>query len=44
VLKQAGCSHRPDAVDRRILDDVRQFRTGRILHSQSDAGAWPELE
>jgi hypothetical protein len=44
VLKQAGCSHRPDAVDRRILDDVRQFRTGRILRSQSEVGGWPELE
>jgi hypothetical protein len=43
VLKQAGCSHRPDAVDRRIIDDVRQRRTGRILHSQSEVGGWPEL-
>lgn len=44
VLKQAGCSHRPDAVDRRIIDDVRQHRTGRILRSQSEVGGWPELQ
>lgn len=44
VLEQAGCSHRRDAVDQRIIDDVRQRRTGRILHSQAEVGGWPELK
>ncbi|HEX4128933.1 MAG TPA: hypothetical protein VHZ24_02740 [Pirellulales bacterium] len=44
VLSQAGCSHRRDTVDQRIIDDVRQRRTGRILRSQADVGGWPELK
>jgi hypothetical protein len=31
-----------DAVDRRIVNDVRQG-TGRIVDSQEDVGGWPEL-
>lgn len=43
VLASAGAV-RPvrDAVDRRIVDDVRN-RTGRIINSQRDVGGWPEL-
>lgn len=44
VLRQAGCSHRRDAVDRRMIGDVRQLRTGRILRSQSEVGGWPDLQ
>jgi len=44
VLEKAGCSHRRDAVDRRIVGDVRQRRTGRVLRSQSEVGGWPELK
>jgi pectate lyase len=32
-----------DAVDRRIVDDVRN-RTGKIINSQNDVGGWPELK
>jgi|GEM_PF-1703567 len=44
VLAEAGCSHRRDAVDRRIIEDVRQRRLDRVLRSQSEVGGWPELK
>jgi len=43
VLANAGA--RPvdrDAVDKRIIDDVRN-RKGRIIDSQNEVGAWPNL-
>lgn len=44
VLAEAGCSHQRDAVDIRILNDVRQKRTGQIVRSQDDVGGWPRLD
>jgi hypothetical protein len=44
VLQQAGCSHRRDSFDRRIIENVRQRRFGRIVRSQDDVGGWPELK
>ena len=42
VLARAGASLRRDAVDERILDDVRH-RRGRLIDSQSQVGGWPAL-
>jgi pectate lyase len=43
VLQYAGAvMPNRDAVDRRIVDDVRN-RTGKIINSQNDVGGWPEL-
>lgn len=43
VLTEAGCSHRRDAVDKRVIENVRQRRFGRVLKSQEEVGGWPEL-
>jgi len=43
VLAEAGCSHRRDAVDERILANLREGRFGQIVKSQTDVGGWPEL-
>jgi hypothetical protein len=43
VLAQAGASLVRDAVDLRIVDDVRQ-RRGRLINSQSEVGGWPVLK
>lgn len=43
VLAEAGCAPR-DAVDERIIADVRDRRFGRIVKSQDDVGGWPQLE
>lgn len=43
VLEQSGCPPR-DAVDARIVENVREQRFGRIVKSQADVGGWPELE
>jgi hypothetical protein len=42
VLARAGASLRRDAVDARVVDDVRQ-RRGRLIDSQSEVGGWPAL-
>jgi hypothetical protein len=42
VLAQAGASIVRDAVDIRIVDDVRN-RTGRLIDSQKEVGGWPSL-
>lgn len=42
VLESAGASHRRDAVDARVVADVRA-RTGRHIDSQAQVGGWPEL-
>jgi pectate lyase len=52
VLAEAGASHRRDAVDSRIMNEVRTATatytgsvSGRpgIIDSQNDVGGWPEL-
>lgn len=43
VLEHAGASHRRDAVDERIIADVRN-RTGGLINSQAEVGGWPELK
>jgi pectate lyase len=43
VLAQAGASLVRDAVDLRIVDDVRQ-RRGRLINSQTEVGGWPVLK
>ena len=42
VLAQAGASLSRDAVDERVISDVRN-RTGRLLDSQDEVGGWPLL-
>jgi hypothetical protein len=42
VLAQAGASLSRDAVDTRVIADVRN-RTGRLLDSQDEVGGWPLL-
>ena len=42
VLAHAGASLRRDAVDTRVIDDVRQ-RRGQLINSPSEVGGWPEL-
>lgn len=54
VLLQAGCSHRRDSVDLRIIDEIRNGTAtygkswdggGKgIIDSQADVGGWPELK
>lgn len=39
VLANAGCSLHRDAVDARLVDDVRSFGThGKIIHSEAEVG------
>lgn len=40
VLTKAGASLRRDAVDTRVVNDVRNG-TGKIINSQVDVGGWP---
>ncbi|MBL9211152.1 MAG: hypothetical protein JNL92_11835 [Opitutaceae bacterium] len=42
VLARAGASLRRDAVDARVIDDVRQ-RRGRVIDSQREVGGWPAV-
>lgn len=42
VLRLGGASLVRDAVDRRIVDDVR-LRRGRLIDSQQQVGGWPVL-
>ncbi|WP_396593885.1 polysaccharide lyase family 1 protein [Brevundimonas sp. R86498] len=42
VLATAGASRPRDAVDARIVADVREG-TGRIIDSQAEVGGWPDL-
>ena len=53
VLAKAGCSLKPDAVDTRIINEVRNGiytytgsngSTGGLIDTQSDVGGWPELQ
>jgi hypothetical protein len=44
VLEGAGCSHARDAVDLRIITNVREKQFLPVLRSQADVGGWPKLE
>lgn len=53
VLAKAGCSLHRDAVDTRIIEEVRtgtytyegsKGSTGGLIDTQSDVGGWPELK
>lgn len=53
VLQKAGCSHARDAVDARIVEEVRKgtftykgskSSTNGLIDSQQDVGGWPELK
>ncbi len=53
VLAKAGCSHRRDDVDTRIISEVRNGNythagsngsSKGLIDTQSDVGAWPELQ
>ncbi len=44
VLAEAGANVRRDAVDQRILENVRTKKFGHIVKSQDDVGGWPELK
>ena len=43
VLAHAGSSLKRDAVDRRVISDVRK-RRGKLLDSQDEVGGWPPLK
>lgn len=43
VLDGVGASLVRDAVDQRLVDDVRQ-RRGRLINSQTEVGGWPVLQ
>lgn len=40
VLNKAGCSRSRDAVDERIVQEVKQG-TGKLIDNPSDVGGWP---
>lgn len=42
VLARAGASLHRDAVDKRIIENVRQ-KQGKLLDSQAEVGGWPVL-
>lgn len=42
VLQYAGASLSRDAVDQRVINDVKN-RTGSVINSPTDVGGWPEL-
>jgi len=43
VLANAGASMKRDAVDKRVISDVRK-RKGKLLDSQDEVGGWPSLK
>ena len=43
VLSKAGCSLHRDAIDIRIVNDVRNG-TGKLINTQTEVGGWPELQ
>lgn len=42
ILAGAGASKPRDAVDQRVVEDVRK-RTGGLVDSEAEVGGWPEL-
>jgi len=50
VLKNAGASHKRDAIDERVVNEVRSGTApmgknkNGIIDSQQDVGGWPELK
>ncbi len=50
VLQHAGASHKRDAIDQRIIEEVRSGKStmgsakNGIIDSQKDVGGWPELK
>jgi hypothetical protein len=44
VLAHAGMNTQRDAVDLRIVSDVRARKFGAYLHSQAEVGGWPILD
>lgn len=42
-LATVGCSHRRDAADARILQDLQDNRLRKTIRSQREAGGWPDL-
>lgn len=42
VLIHAGASLHRDAVDKRVIENVRNHR-GKVIDSQAEVGGWPEL-
>ena len=50
VLKSAGASYKRDAIDARIVDEVKTGNSTKgksqngIIDSQADVGGWPELK
>jgi hypothetical protein len=44
VLAEAGCTTKRDAVDERILKNVRERVFGRVVKSQDEVGGWPVLK
>ena len=43
VVAKVGCSLHRDAVDTRIINDVKNG-TGHLINTQSEVGGWPELQ
>ncbi len=43
VLAHAGASLVRDAVDKRLMNDIKN-RTGKLLDSQDEVGGWPKLK
>ncbi|WP_395737817.1 hypothetical protein [Prosthecobacter sp.] len=43
VLESAGCSHKRDAVDQRVITSVREKTFLPVVRSQNDVGGWPKL-
>ena len=42
VLAKAGCSLHRDAVDTRVINDVKNG-TGSLINTQTQVGGWPTL-
>lgn len=43
VLEKVGCSLHRDAVDTRVINDVKNG-TGSLINTQAEVGGWPELQ
>ncbi|MCX6952170.1 MAG: hypothetical protein NTV51_08380 [Verrucomicrobia bacterium] len=44
VLAEAGCTTKRDAVDERVLAEVRARKFGHVVKSQDEVGGWPVLK